>query len=319
MVNFNTLDLNLLRVFHAMMREGSTTRAGERLGLSQPAVSSALGRLRHALGDALFVRQGQRMVPTAYAQTLAGPIHETLSALELALRGPEFDPATSDAVFRFSGIDFFAEMLMPALARTLLAEAPGVRVQHLDLVPDLQVEMLDRHQLDLALLPALDLPDWVESAPLFHAGFVAVARAGHARLARAHVAPEGEIPLDLFCDLGHVLCSPDGKLRAMGDDALEAAGRRRRVVMTMPFFSGVMRIVAETDLVALVPEQLARRVAPRLDLRCYRAPVPLPVPLLKMHWHKRMTRAADHRWFRETVARHLRPLNPDAMPLPALP
>lgn len=316
MVNFQTLDLNLLRVFDAMMREGSTTRAGERLGLSQPAVSSALGRLRHALGDELFVRQGRGMVPTDYADRLAGPVRETLDRLEAMLQGPSFDPAGSDAIFRFSGLDFFSEMLMPDLAVLLARQAPGVRVQHLDLVPDTEVEMLDAHSLDLALMPTTKLPDWAESAPLFHSRFVVVARAGHPRLRRSGIAPGGTIPLDLFCDLGHVLCSPDGKLRAMGDAALEAVGRRRRVAMSMPFFSGVTGIVAGTDLISLIPEQLARRVAPRLGLATYEAPMPLGTPLIRMYWHRRFTGSPAHRWFREAVAGILVPLNPADMPLP---
>lgn len=316
MVNFSSLDLNLLRVFLAMMREGSTVRAGKRVGLSQPAVSAALRRLRHALNDELFVRQGQGVVPTDYARSLEIPVRETLDRLQAALAGAVFDPATARDVFKFSGIDFFAEMLMPDLAKILTAEAPYMRIQQVDLVPDAYIEMLDRHRVDLALLPAIGFPDWVESAPLFHSPFCVIARAGHGRLARAGVAPGDVIPIDQFCDLGHVLCSPDGKLRAMGDDALRAVGRERRVVMTMPFFSGVARIVAETDLVALIPEQLAARLAPRQGLEIYRAPMPIKAPLIRMYWHRRSTNAASHRWLRTMIARVLTPLNPAGMPLP---
>lgn len=108
MVNFVTFDLNLLRVLDALLREGSTVKAGNRLGMSQPAVSSALSRLRHSLGDELFLRQGQGILPTDYARSLATPLREQLDRLEALLTGPGgFDPATAELIFRIAGSDFF--------------------------------------------------------------------------------------------------------------------------------------------------------------------------------------------------------------------
>ena len=128
-MNIASFDLNLLTVLDALLREGSTVRAGERIGLSQPAVSAALGRLRHALGDELFVRRGQGLEPTDYARSLVVPVREVLDAVVGVLAGSRFEPGTSDAVFRLSGSDFFAEMLMPALAERLSREAPPGRGQ----------------------------------------------------------------------------------------------------------------------------------------------------------------------------------------------
>ena len=111
-MNMSAFDLNLLRVLDAMLREGSTVKAGARIGLSQPAVSSALGRLRQALGDELFVRQGKGMEPTDYARSLAIPLREMLDAMEALLWGAgEFDPGKAAQSFKLSGSDFFAEML----------------------------------------------------------------------------------------------------------------------------------------------------------------------------------------------------------------
>ena len=115
-MNFATFDLNLMRVLDALLHEGSTVRAGEKLHLSQSAVSGALSRLRHALDDDLFVRRGNRLVPTDYAAALALPLREELERLENLLSRPKrFDPARAQEVFRISGSDFFAEILMPAL------------------------------------------------------------------------------------------------------------------------------------------------------------------------------------------------------------
>ena len=308
------LDLNLLKVFDALLREGSTVRAGQRIGLSQPAVSAALARLRQALGDELFVRQGQGLAPTDRARALEGPLRDTLDRLDRLLSAPaDWSPGTATEVMRLSGIDFWAEMLMPDLTRLLFSEAPGMRLQLLDLVPDASVEMLDRHQIDIALLPDFDVPSCIAKRPIFHAPFVVVARKDHPRLARAGIAPGGTIPLDLFCDMDHVLLSPDGKLKAMGDAALARAGRERRVAVSVPFFSGVVAIASRTDAIALMPVQLARSPAVSAHLDTYAAPIDLPVPLLVMIWHRRSDTTPAHVWLRDTIARFMLPLN-DGLP-----
>ncbi|GHF57394.1 LysR family transcriptional regulator [Seohaeicola zhoushanensis] len=312
-MNLSGFDLNLLRVLDALLAEGSTVRAGTRIGLSQPAVSAALGRLRHALGDPLFVRQGQRLVPTDYARDLAQPLRDSLDAIEVLLDGPaRFDAATASETFKISGSDFFAEMLMPALGERLSRIAPGVRVQLVDLVPDNYVRSLENREVDVALMPKPELPGWVEWQPLFHSDFVMVARRGHARLGRAGVNPGATVPIDLFCDLGHILFSPEGRLSAMGDAALAAVGRSRRVVMTMPVFFGVARAVAESDHVALLPGQLAARLAEPLGLDIYRPPMPVPTPQIGMVWQKRMTSTPGHRWLRDEIARLMEPLDTPA-------
>ncbi|MCX7644319.1 MAG: LysR substrate-binding domain-containing protein [Rhodobacteraceae bacterium] len=309
-VNFRTLDLNLLRVLDALLREGSTVRAARRVGLSQPAVSAALGRLRRALGDPLFLRHGQGLVPTDFARGLALPLREALERLEALLAGPEpFDPATARLGFKLAGSDFFAELLMPRLARRMLEVAPEVTVQLVDLVPESYIATLEREAVDLALIPRMAFPDWAEHRPLFRSDFVVIARSRHPRLDEAGLAAGGTIPLDLYCALGHVLFSPEGRRRGLGDAVLEAAGRTRRVAMTLPVFSGVCRAVAESELIALLPRQLALDAAPRLGLEVYAPPLPVPPATICMVWHRRSTLGPAHRWLREEVAALLAPLD----------
>ena len=309
-MNLSGFDLNLLRVLDALLLEGSTVRAGQRIGLSQPAVSAALGRLRLALDDPLFVRQGQRLEPTDYARSLARPLRDTLDAIERLISGPEsFDPLTAVDSFKLSGSDFFAEMLMPALGERLSRIAPGLRVQLVDLVPDNYAGTLEDSEIDLALIPQLEHPAWIDWKPLFHSGFVMIARRGHPRLRRAGLVPGDVVPIDLFCDLGHILFSPEGKLHAMGDAALAAVGRERRVVMTMPVFYGVSRAVAESDHVALLPAQLAYKLQDTLGLDAYVPPMPIAKPLIGMIWHKRVTNAPAHRWLRGQIADLMEPLD----------
>lgn len=312
MANLRTFDLNLLRVLDALLQDCSTVKAGERLGLSQPAVSAALGRLRAALGDELFFRRGRALEPTHYALSLKDPLGQTLDRLEALIHGPDaFDPATSDSGFRVSGSDFFAELLMPRLAERLQMLAPRMRVHLVDLVPDSYVDTLDRYEVDLAIVPATSLPDWVESRPVFRSGFSVIARKDHPRLGREGLSDGDVIPIDLFCDLGHVLFSPEGNSRAMGDAALAKVGRERRVVMTMPIFSGVYRAVAGSDLIALLPTALAHHVARAAGLRIFRAPMAVPTAQLCMIWHRRYSASAGHAWLRDQIAEVLAPLDED--------
>ena len=310
MANLSSFDLNLLRVLHALLDDPSTTRAGKRVGLSQPAVSAALSRLRHALGDELFFRKGQMLEATDLALSLAGPLGEIMENIERLVASPaSFDPATASGGFRISGSDYFAELLMPRLARHLQGLAPGIRIHLVDLVPDHHVASVESYGVDVALVPATDTPDWVESRTVFRSGFRVVARAGHPRLARAGVSPGEVIPIDLFCDLGHIVFSTEGNPRAMGDAALSKVGRERRVVMTLPSFGGVYRAVAGSDLVALLPTALAHHVADTAGLRIYEAPMPLPLVDLTMLWHRRHSANPLHVWMREQIAALLTDLN----------
>jgi DNA-binding transcriptional LysR family regulator len=314
-MNISSFDLNLLRVLDALLREGSTVRAGARVGLSQPAVSAALGRLRHALGDPLFIRHGQKLEATDYARTLEIPLRSLLDQLAGLLAGPQaFDPARAVETFRLSGSDFFAELLMPRLAGRLAKLAPDIRVQLVDLLPENYVGTLERYEVDMAFVPRTEFPEWIDHQSVFRSAFVTIARKGHPRLKRARVRAGGTIPVDLFCDLGHVLFSPEGRLKAMGDAALAAVGRQRRVVMTLPVFSGVARAVAQSDNIALVPQQLAEDMAPRLGLATYQPPIAIAPADICMIWHRRATGSPAHRWLRGLTAELLADLDRTGVP-----
>lgn len=309
-------DLNLLKVLHALLAEGSTTAAARRVGLSQPAVSAALARLRLSIGDPLFVRQGQRLTPTDYARGLADPLAEILADLEgLLTAGQPFDPANETAGFILSGSDYFAELLMPELAAQVLATAPGLAIQLIELEPADYLAHVRSGRSDLALIPAFALQDWAEHAPVFTSEFAVIARKGHP--ATAALAPGETFPIDLFCALPHVSFSVEGKRATQSDAALRERGLARRVAMTVADFSGVYRTVQHSDMISVLPAELAVAVAGEAGIVPYRPPIPVgPVPIL-MAWHRRSASSPAHVWLRETVAEILAAL-PDRFGLKTL-
>ncbi len=324
-MNFAALDLNLLRVFDAMAIELNTTRTGERVGLSQPAVSSALGRLRQILGDELFVREGNRMVPTERALALREPVRQALRQMEDALAAVAcFDPASATQTFRISGSDFFSMLLMPRLAAAVLAEAPGLKLQMLDHPSTDAVRLIGEGAIDFAIVPVnsavmpdasansstIDtghpLPDWVCSRKMLLDSFmVSVAQKRHPILERAGVKPGHRIPAEVFCAIPQVMMSMDGTMTGIIDPPLAEAGFKRRVVMTVPHFQAVALAIAESGLLGNLPIHFAKTVAPALGLELYLPPYDPPITDVILLWHRRVDAHAANAWLRDHIAKAL--------------
>lgn len=323
-MNFAALDLNLLRVFDAMAIELNTTRTGERVGLSQPAVSSALGRLRQILGDELFVREGNRMVPTERALALQEPVRQALRQMEDALSAAaRFDPAQATQTFRISGSDYFSILLMPRLAATVMMEAPGVTLQMVDHPSVDAVRLLGEGAIDLAIVPvnssempgpeaqaslidaSFPVPDWVCSRKLLESFIVSVAPKDHPVLKQAGVAPGHRIPAEVFCGMPQVLMSMDGSKTSIMDAVLAERGLARRVAMTVPHFQAVALAIAESGLLGSLPIQFARAVAPGLGLEIYLPPVDPPIAAGMLFWHRRVDGNAANAWLRDHIAKAL--------------
>lgn len=301
-MNINALDLNLIRVFDALMVERSVTRAGERIGLSQPAVSAALSRLRHALNDQLFVRRGNDMAPTPRAEELA-PLARTALGQIARMVEPagEIDPASLERQFTVMGSDFVSMLLMPVLATRIRRIAPGVVLHLRDTSIGDVVRRLREDAIDLAIEPALEPQEEVSSQTLFLSPFLVIAAAGHPVLAKAGIAPGAVIPAELYCSLPHALRSVEGGLTGPVDKALATLGLRRRVGLTLPQFEAVAHAVASGGYIAALPAQFAEAVARRLPLEIYRAPVEAPAAEVQMLWHARHDTERTHQWLRDQV------------------
>jgi DNA-binding transcriptional LysR family regulator len=205
-------------------------------------------------------------------------------------------------------------MLLPRLSRIISQQAPNIQLQMVDLVPDNNPQVLQSEQIDLALIPDIGLPDWTESQRVLTSSFVVVARQGNHALHEAGISPGETIPIDLYCELRHVLFSSEGNLFGIGDVALKAINRKRQVSMTAPFFNGVANAVANSELIALLPQKFAQHVQKRLNLAIYEPPMAVPKSHIYMAWHRRNNEHLPHIWFRETVRAALQELEKNAAP-----
>jgi len=298
--NLRGIDLNLLVVFDALMVERHVTRAALHNGLSQPAMSKALNRLRHLLDDRLFERRGGRMEPTPRALELAGPIHSALSDISrtLTLRGA-LDPRLVTASLRIAAIDLHQTSLLPALVARLRREAPGL---------DLQIRAIERHrlhdqlatgELDLAIAPILvGTPD-LSAEPLWKDFLVTLIGADNpvplpmtleAFAAAAHVV-----------DAGHVQVAPDGEGTSIVDSILAARGLRRRIAVVLPSSAGVPSVVAATDLIATLPSRIIKDLAALPGLRVLPAPLPPVEVSPHLFWHPRTQSSPLRAWLRGVI------------------
>lgn len=293
-MNLSTFDLNLLRVLDALLREQNVSRAAERLALSQPAVSNALGRLRELLGDPLLVRVGRRMQPTSRAMALEGPIRAALQEIEQTLSGGgTFDPRRSRHQFRMALTDYVEQLCMPRLLARLGERAPGVRIDVVHLSPSLPLEALDQGELDLVVGRFGEVPARFARQHWRSQTLMAVVRKGHPRLA-------GELDLDRFLRLRH-LWVHGGQTRGMVDQWLAEHGHARQIAYTTPNYLQAAHIIASSDLCVVLPTQLARQFAELLPLQLFDLPFDLGSFLLEMVYVGRRQSEAALAWLIEEV------------------
>ena len=304
-MNIRRTDLNLLTVFEVLMQERNVTRAAARLGLSQPAVSSALARLRQTLGDSLLVRSGHGMRPTPRAEQLAGSISQALDSIETALAiGTTFEPAHANRSFTLMLSDIGEITYLPRLIQHVQHEAPGIGLSVKRLVRTRLWEELRSGSVDLALGWVARVHDEVGQRRLFDESFVCILRPNHPRVGR-------KLSLKQFASEWHLLVgryddASENFFRSLDGDLerqLTQRGITRKVAMRVPHFLSVPNVIANTDLLCVVPRRLAEVYAAQSQVRF----VPLPVPSesfrVSQFWHKRFEHDQGNRWLRETIRR----------------
>jgi DNA-binding transcriptional LysR family regulator len=294
-MNVSDVDLNLLRVFDAVLREHGVTAAAQRLGLTQPAVSNALARLRALFGDALFVRTPSGMEPTPLARELDDPVRQALALIESALaQRTGFDPLGSTRSFRFYMSDLGEISFLPPLVERMQRLAPGVRLETVAL--DLQeiADALATGALDLAVgfLPGLAGP--VRRRRLFRDRYVCLMRADHPRIG-------SRLTRKLFLEASHALVSSTGSGHRVVEEALERNGLTRRIALRVPHFTVVPMVLERTDLLLTLPARVARVYEAGGRFKSLPPPVPIPPADVGVHWHERFDRDPGGRWLREQL------------------
>ena len=296
------IDPNLLQVLDVLLREKNVSRAAERLGRTQPAVSHALARLREQLGDALLVRVGQRFVLTPRAEALREPLHALLAQLAALVRPqPTFDPATATGVVRMIATDYIGALVMPPLLERLRLAAPNLDLHLLPPTPRFFAEIAEGGA-DLGFVVRLQAEAGVRARKLFSDRFVCVVRTDHP-------AVQGGLDLATFLSLPHILVAPLGAPGGFVDTALAELGHgRRRIALTIPHFFLAPALIAASDLLITMPERIARTLTVDRPLRILPVPIKVAPFDVSLAWHDRVHHDPANAWLRDQVRLAMREL-----------
>ena len=298
-MSFLNLDLNLLRVFDAVMVEQNLTRAASRLATTQPAVSNAIKRLRDTLGDELVIRTAHGVKPTPRAESLWPAVRHALATLEEAVAPTEFDFTKAQATFRMAMADATAVLLLPPLVRSVEHDAPGVNIRMMPLTTREPRPMLLRGDIDIAIGFFPGVVAQLAGEPytpirhqrLYSGKYVCVMR-------KDHPLAKGELTLDAYCAANHLLVSFSGRAHGLSDEALADLGRERRILLTVNQFFTAGKVVASSDLITVLPRHLLASTGMTGALISKELPYPLPEVHVDMLWHERDARGPAHAWLR---------------------
>lgn len=301
----SSIDLNLTVAFDALTRELSVTRAAERTGVTQSAMSHALRRLRELLKDPLLVRGQNGMVLTPRAEALVVPLRSALLTVGRALaEKTEFLPGTARRAFAIAAPDLFEVVMVPPLLARVRSSAPAVDIAIAQPDDRRFAERLETGEVDVAIVPRFDEVEPGAPPPagglmrrtLFNDRLVCLLRADHPALRGRR-----RLTLGTYAALSHALVSPRGEGAGPVDRALEQHGLARRIALRIPHFYAALAIVAKSDLILTAPSALARLAPADLPVRALAPPLRLPRHSVDLVWHERFTNDAGHRWLRKLM------------------
>lgn len=292
MADIKTTDLNLLKAFVALLDSRSVTRAADQLGLTQPAVSGMLARLRELFDDPLFVRTQRGVIPTPRAEMLAEPVRSALAIIQSVLVPQDFDPGTAGLTVSLAATDYAQKAVVLPLLATLRRDAPGIRIAVRPVDTEHLARQMESGLVDMALITPEMARDTMRSRHLFDETYVCVMRDNHPAAGKA-------MDLDLLCTLDHGIMSHDGtQFRGATDEALARMGRSRRVVASVPSFMVLIEMIRRSDMMALLPRRL---VAEMTGLHITEPPLAVNGFSKLLTWHERLQHDGAHRWLRDRI------------------
>lgn len=295
MSNLRAVDLNLLVVLEALLIEGRVSRASVRLGMSQPAVSHALNRLRHLLDDPLFVRGPRGLAPTGRALAVQAPLREALDRVRAMVDEPLFDPSEARQTFRLAMSDYGAALVLPALLARIRAEAPGIDLIVTQHTREDAIRLVLDGALDLALGVFPELPPGFRSSLLVDERFACVADRANPALRK------GTLTLDAYLRAPHLLVSVHGEPEGEVEAALAHLGFRRRVAAILPHFMVAPSLVLGTDLLLTLASRGLREHGHDPRLVTVDPPFAIPAFPFVQVWHARNDASDAQAWLRRQV------------------
>jgi DNA-binding transcriptional LysR family regulator len=292
-VNLASLDLNLLVALQALLEERNVTRAAEKVGLSQPAMSRALGRLRKLFNDPLLVRTSSGMVLTVRAEQTVEPLRRAMIEVRRVIANPTFEPATARGVFRISAWDYETATIVPLIVTRLAKEAPNLEILMIT-QNNWSLEKLEQNTVELTLGAFANIPSGFYRQRIMTDKFVSVVRAGHPLL-------KGKLTPERFVEFSHIVTSVSGEGPGPVDKALENFGLKRHIALRVPNFLTAPLCVATTDLVVTMPYRLAQQLEGLANLKLIEPPIQLMGIRVSQVWHERHHYDPAHTWFRNLV------------------
>ncbi len=293
MKELNKLDFNLIKALDALLTENSVTRAAERIGVTQPAMSGMLIRLREAFNDPLFIRVQRGVCPTDRAKSLILPVKQILGQVNDLLKPAEFIPETADVTFNIAATDYALRAIAIPFIVHLKKIAPNIKIALLPIDSSNINDELERGELDLVLLTRENTPNDLHMRTLYDEHYVCVFRKGHP------LVQSESITIEQFCSADHVLVSySGGKFRGITDDVLSQIGHERNVSLSIKCFSLVTDIILSTDMISVLPSRLLSGVEGIVSLY---APIDIPGFQQVVAWHERSHQDPAHQWIRNIL------------------
>lgn len=296
-MDFHGIDLNLLVAFNALMNERNVTRAATQVGVSQPAMSAALSRLRKLFADQLFLRSADGLLPTPRARDLAEPLSKALGMIEETLvTKPEFNPAKASLTLNLGLSDYPAFVLLPSLLQAFCKQAPGVSLNvHAFHNRDHAVDLLDAGAIDAAVgVPPTHSDGRILTRSVLRDEFVVIVASDHPAATRG-------MTMKTYLALAHVLVSPEGERHGLVDRELARQGKRRVLALTLPQMFAAPAVVARTNMAATVMKRVALGSSASRELALFPPPMTLPDVSFDLIWHRRSDANPAQRWFRSLV------------------
>lgn len=287
-------DMNLLLTFDAIYRHQNLSAAAIELGLTQPAVSAALKRLRECFGNPLFVRTSHGMRPTPYADNMAVKITRALDIVREVDQPAHFLPQTTTINFRVYINDIGMQLVMPRVVRYLSDHASNAKLTILDLRPDEVVEALDSGAIDLAVGYFLGMPNWAHQQTIRNTSYVCAVRGDHPNI-------QGSLSLNQFLNNKHAMYWTTGSPHSAVEEALSRLDLTRDVMLRLPRFSALPFFIAQSDLVVTIPEDLGLAFTGLLGIRIFKPPMKLPNFEIRQYWHERHHADPANKWLRTVV------------------